>query len=365
MTDDHLISGDPNDDALVDEVLQVLAIAGIPRRDLTIDPEVRESVNASAAAGLEAILAGERRPTATVSLIRRGTSWGLIAAGAAAATVAVASTQQPAAPPRPAVFATPAMASFEYATIGPEGISGRSADQILKTLAGAASEQPPVRSGSMNQVVRTAGWWLTTTPAGKAEAFSELIPTTSTHVYQSDGQIHAVENRGDPLSPSGTLTSVRATSSTTDEVFTGPAEGPDHAQSLADKSPRELRQALIPTATECPVVAYCLVTAIEQLHATYVVPPALESNLWRLLGPTDGVASLGRTTDRLGRPAVAISVPGARADRVQILYADPNSGDYLGSEEVLVADSEQLGIQAPAVLNFTAVISARYVPVSK
>ena len=89
--------------------------------------------------------------------------------------------------------------------------------------------------------------------------------------------------------------------------------------------------------------AYCLVTGFTFLHYNYVLRPSLNAALWRTLATEAGFRYLGTTVDRVGRTAVAFSAHGADPSRKVILLADPETGAFLGSEEVLVRDSRELG----------------------
>jgi hypothetical protein len=44
-----------------------------------------------------------------------------------------------------------------------------------------------------------------------------------------------------------------------------------------------------------------------------------------------------------------------------VLYADPHTGAYLGIETILIEDSEELGLRAPAVIDFVALIEATWI----
>lgn len=107
-------------------------------------------------------------------------------------------------------------------------------------------------------------------------------------------------------------------------------------------------------------------------HYTWVPSPDLTAALWRVLAEMDDVDYLGASVDRLGRRAVAFATPTSEADRHVLVYAEPDTGRFLGSEEILTAapagstDDEALSdLTYPAVINFTALAESRRIPRSE
>lgn len=81
--------------------------------------------------------------------------------------------------------------------------------------------------------------------------------------------------------------------------------------------------------------------------------PAQQATIWRLLAGIGQMKTLGTTTDRAGRPAIAISydTTGTMAGqkRYQLLI-DPTTGLLLGHEEIALTTSAMWPQQAPAVM---------------
>lgn len=81
--------------------------------------------------------------------------------------------------------------------------------------------------------------------------------------------------------------------------------------------------------------------------------PAQQAGIWRLLASTGQLKTLGTTTDRAGRPAIALSydTTGTMAGqkRYQLLI-DPTTGLLLGHEEIALKTSPMWAQHAPAVM---------------
>jgi hypothetical protein len=212
------------------------------------------------------------------------------------------------------------------------------------------------------QFVDIAGWWIETNPdTGKAEASGGLMPVSDQIYTLADGTMRLIERRGAPLDPDkGRVDTDGEWIAFGDESFPGSdEEGPLYAQDLS-ADPQTLVAQLFPDLRACPSLARCLATATRQLHGAYVVPSRVRAALWTALADAGSVWFLGHAADRLGRPAVVFAVDEG-TDRQLLLYADQDTGAYLGSEFVLIKDSEQLGLDAPSVISFTALVEARWI----
>ena len=71
--------------------------------------------------------------------------------------------------------------------------------------------------------------------------------------------------------------------------------------------------------------------------------------------------SLGAVKDRAGRSGVGISFIPAHAPMFRlVLIISPRTGELLGTEEILIKDSPDIGFTAPAIMSFTAILQSRY-----
>ncbi len=341
-----------DDEELVEDVRRLLERAGVPSRDLSLPRAEQLRVDASARVALERILDERDR---TPKRRRRWKSTSI--AVAVAASVAMIAVLVFGGLPRQgdsAAAATPPLLGFSLSD-GGLALAGEDAFQPLSDLADLAGRAAQPGPGQVQQV-RTAGWLLTTDPAtGKAEAASELVPTRADHFTFPDGTVRLIEHRAEPIDPSARLTGLEELGEVADETFPSDRSA-DYPLSLSI-DPQQLVSQLVPDQAECPSLANCLVGQVQNLYYSYVLTPQLCQALWDVLASVS-LTYLGETKDRLNRQAVAFAAPGVSADRQVIIYADPATGGFLGSEEVLVADDADLGLSAPAVLSFTAVLDS-------
>lgn len=347
---------------LADELRQMMSSLGVQSRDL--DQTRLETQSAEDA--LTRIVArppSEAGEAPSRSAVRRPWPRLMIAGGIAAAIAIALVVIQPGVKPDEAVARTPALAEFQFGDDFGKPTSDQSARVALDALAERASRQGSGDSGSIQLTVRDA-WFLSTDEAKPGESGSSvLIPTVREQYTNPDGTIRAIEHRGHPLNRSGQVTGKTGSWSklptVSDEIFDGPETGPEYPESLSTK-PAKLATQLIQDESECAAIrAFCLTNSITQLHYNYVFGPDLKSALWQVLADEPTVAYLGTSRDRLDRKAVAFAMPGADKSRRIILFADPETGALLGSEEMLVADSKELGVGAPAVIEFTALVKSQ------
>ncbi|MFT4008757.1 MAG: hypothetical protein QM655_01810 [Nocardioidaceae bacterium] len=274
---------------------------------------------------------------------------------------------QQALPPAANGGRTPPMANFQLVSSDTTPLQGENPDDALERLATLASQQPPAGGEGDIQKVVMSSWWLSTEPAsGRSPAVSVLLPNIVENYLLPDGQLRAVQRTGEPLDPYGRVRAPLVapdSSQVTDDTFDGPEAGPDYPSTLP-LDPDKLIRSLVPEPAECPRLAGCLAQQIANLNQTYALPPDLVGALWRTLEAQPGVTYLGRTEDRLGRSSVAFAVPAQDRRRQFILYADPTTGSYHASEQILVTDDKSLALKAPAVVDFTAIVESTWIKAS-
>ncbi|MDR0431752.1 MAG: hypothetical protein LBH48_00310 [Bifidobacteriaceae bacterium] len=294
----------------------------------------------------------------------------LVFASAAGVTTVVASivaviaivvgTLLPSDQVAPAQAMTPAMPVFSAVDQGAIPLKGEDATPTLLQLAERAASQPDAYDGDV-QAIEYAGWWLRTDATGTALDHGDLIPAKVQRYLLPDGNARLVERLGAPLDPKRGLLPVNGKWTTlADETLPGRAEGPLYAR-LLSTDPDVLTSQLVGAPEDCPDIGFCLSGQVRLLHDGHVVPPRVRAALWMALAKSGGVEFLGRTTDRIGRQAVAFVVTQPDGQRQYIIYADESSGSYLGTETILAQDSEELGLKAPAVIEFIALVDARWI----
>ncbi|MDR1152642.1 MAG: hypothetical protein LBK72_09260 [Bifidobacteriaceae bacterium] len=361
--------------ALERELLDLLEPLGARRRDLGLEPHDEARLRAKAMADMEQVLRTEPRPAPElVWSIRRwwlilrtlgiGGRWWLLAAVPVAATVllvvAIVVGSVLSDVPTPAVAVTPPMPVFSGVAGGSVPLRGEDAGPMLRHLAARAAAGPDQPVGEA-QLVDIAEWWVQTNPdTGKAEAGGGLVPSRVQLFTLADGVMRLIQRRGEPLNPDEGLVDTETTWLTiSDETFPGAEDqSPLYAQTLPTESETLVSQ-LFPDLRECPSLSQCLASEIRHLHGTYVVPASVRAALWEALADTEGVWYLGETHDRLGRSGVAFAAD-LGTDRQIVLYANQDTGAYLGAEIILTKHSDQLDIDAPAVIEFAALLDARW-----
>jgi hypothetical protein len=252
------------------------------------------------------------------------------------------------------------MLVFTGVEVGTVPLRGGPAALELHQLADAAAAQPdqPVQDV---QLIQTTGWWLTTTVGSrKPGGPSTLDPVSLDMYYLPDGNVRAIERRGKPLDPAqGLVDPVGEWVKLSDETFESRKEGSQYVQTLPTE-PQALTAELVPHPNRCNNATWCLANQIAQLHYSYVVPSGVEAAMWDALASAPGVEFLGHASDRLGRNAVAFVTDGDGPIRQTIIFADRDTGAFLGTEVILIKDSLELGVDSPAVIEFTALVGARW-----
>ncbi|MBN9611960.1 MAG: hypothetical protein J0H64_00565, partial [Actinobacteria bacterium] len=261
---------------------------------------------------------------------------------------------------------TPALPVFVDAT-GADHVAGTTmkedAGTLLLRLAEAAtraSRHPAEPDGPIQRIV-TDSWQL----GERTSDTGGLLAIRTERYVLPDGATARVITREDrrPLDASGRVSdggTAEAGPAENDETF--PLPGSDalsiaRLDALAD-DPGALSIALMPELRACPNQTACLVEGLARLQTDFSPRPELTAALWRRLADSDEGSVLGMTTDRLGRTAVAIRVPGPLEGRESVLYADPITGAYLGDDEILTRADETLGLASGSVVAFTAIVSA-------
>lgn len=292
------------------------------------------------------------------------TRWRRVAVLAAAAAVvgALVVVDPFSSTTRTAVATTPAVLAFENVKDGDVPRSGEPARDELEALADLADDLPEP-ADLPNQHVVTEAWWSSTGDDGPGSmASSALVPVRLDSWFREDDTVRAVERRGTPLDDTGRVSTTEGDwvdqPATVDETFDSPDPGAGYVETLSD-DPAVLRDQLIVDPSSCTRgVGECLLAELNNLYSNYVVPPRVAAAAWRVLATEESVTSLGATVDRLGREAVAFTAGASSGPTQEIVFADPVTGAYLGSEVILVEPSPDYAFDPPAVLSFSALVSA-------
>jgi hypothetical protein len=267
--------------------------------------------------------------------------------------------------------------------VGHEMNTGEPAGGLLRDLAAHATGTAVPTGEAM---VRTERWSLAITVDGEGAAAGEggvgegggaqegaaspdttavttaIIPVQRSLVRHDDDSVTIREVGGEPQFPSEAYR--RAWD---DEGRPGPhgnvlrdetlPPGQYHLTYPADlpTDPVELLDVL---GTEQPDVYHdtgAVFLAIHELRNEHLLSGDVQAGLLSLLAERPDVVSLGRTTDRAGREAVAVATDSSASGWPVrfVLLLDPADGQLLGYEQVLTENVEHIDVAAPAVIDYT------------
>jgi hypothetical protein len=345
------------DDVVADELMSTLRTLGAEPRLFEFTDEDRERGERDLARIVSTPPAGRRTAWIGRWPVRIG-----LATAAAAVLALVLIIIAPGTGPDVATARTPPLLTFQYAPSDANLGSGKPAGAVLEALANSAAAQGTPEALDV-QYIAKEGWVLSTEDSDSPTGGTSVLSAVSIRQYfLADGKMRVIERRGSPLDASGRVKEVTDDGSRTisDETFDGPEGGPDQPARLPT-DPELLARELVPKGACDGLQTFCLAERFTSLSYTYVLPGGLRAALWRTLKDDPKVSYLGTTRDRLDRSAVALSLPGADKNYRLLLFADAQTGALLGSETVLIRDSTELGLSAPAVTEFTAIVEARYI----
>lgn len=257
---------------------------------------------------------------------------------------------------------TPPLLHFSRLTHGVGKFEGVPARESLEQLSSRAAKLSD--SHGEVQHIQVVAWWASTDPATTSEDATTVLIPRQVDVYQlPDDTRRAIERRGAPLDSAGRATkqsgSWTSVAPTSDEAFPN-ERGADFADSLPTESSL-INREFAPAGACDGMTGGCLLNGLKELATNYVVPPTVQAAFLTALADEPSISSLGTTTDRLGRRALAISAPDIDSTRRIIVLLDLTAGRFLGSETVLIAEDPALGFEPPAVVEFSAVAAARWI----
>lgn len=332
-----------------------------------IEPETLGVTLPSASSMLERAKAAEAANTQGGPSLQRGNRRRLVirtlavaAALAGIASIVVSPWQQPSAD-----ASTPPVLDYEFANAQNIAYApGKDARAVLDQLADAASQQPDVSGPGSIQYLLSDNWFA---ELGDSKT-AELIPKRRETWLRADGSLRAREASGTPLSPDGRGLSKRPAtraSDVTDETYPAQDIDPRFVANLGTNV-QKVRDALMQKA-ECedrnrgPSRTACLYQEITGLYANYVIPPKTVSAFWRILADEATMRSLGSVKDRAGRAGIGISfIPVDSPQFRKVLIISPETGQLLGTEDILIKDDPDLKLETPAIYSFTAILDTRY-----
>ncbi len=237
------------------------------------------------------------------------------------------------------------------------------ATDALATVAQAARHSNDLAGTGDVQYVASYGWYLSI-EHDTTGTTSQIFPTFTRSWLTADGSATVTQSRGSALDADGRASPDAPTGiGGTDVLPVGALDAGLAARLAATTDEAALQTALLELSTglscdqDARWHAQCLVEAVLQVHNQYVVPPTLAARLWDLLGHERAIRDLGTTTDRLGRPAVAVALPSDPDDTIRstvnVLLISPDTGQLTGTETITLSDTVS-PVTEPTVTSFTA-----------
>ncbi len=338
--------------------------------DLDLPPAERMAFAVRAQETTARILSDSRGATVPAHEQRR-TPWLLTAAAVITAVLGMTIWSFGRGTP-PAYAATPPILDIAGVNVSRYPLAGTNPDEELARLADLAKTSPSVIAGISSGVsmgrgqtgdtqhVEVASWWLETTKHDERDA--AVIPTETQRYVLPDGSVRIITQRGRPLTdgtetgpPEGEGTSVTSFPADAGGLLSHPAKLP--------LDPAKLRAKLLGDPRECAGrEGYCLSNSLQVLGLGNVLSPRLNSALLRTMIGAKDVRYAGRAVDRAGRPSQVFIINDPDRERQRLVLFDADTGVYNGDETVLVKDSEELGVKAPAVIGFNAVVTREWIP---
>lgn len=300
--------------------------------------------------------------------IRRRAS--ALAVAAAAVVVAVVGSQLSSTPTAVAGGA-PSLTYTEGTSEEAWDGSLPSAHDALVELAAVAGEAPDLpRTGDVQHISRYS--WLSETTGDGETTTTTVYPTADELWVGPDGSARTLQRRAAAVRYDGQV------DTTASESAAGPLSGDDFFPGTMDPfvvanlptDPDGMESALLDHmpqeyAENPDYRDTVLVESAVDLSRTYIVPQDVAAAMWTVLSDAPTIQLLGDTTDRLGRPGVAVAIPDSLwtesgVEAVTVLIISPTDGQLLGTETVMLTNP-MLDVDEPTVTGFTTVTGRRWV----
>lgn len=296
---------------------------------------------------------------------RRTTARRVVTALVACAAAAVAAVVIIRPASTPVVADTPPVLDYEFAAAVRIAFAPGEPPNPSIDLLSAASAPAAPGSGPIQHHV-SDNWFSDQDETGT----SVITPRISETWLAADGSLTTVDAVGTQLTADGrgvpTAAPTYSNEPTTDNLPAGTIDANFTASLSTD--PETLRNQLLAhsgceTGPEPNSArSLCLYNEIRALFTTYVVEPDLAAAAWQSLRGEEGFTSLGTVEDRAGRNGLAISfVPDQRPQYRFILIGSTETGQLLGTEEILIKADPDLSVKPPAVISFTTITTAERV----
>lgn len=303
---------------------------------------------------LARIVAGSTHEPPSANRESRWALKGAVVAAAAVAIVAISFSISPSTRSR-VYAATPHVLDIHGSEQGYVPEQGRSARQLLIQLSEVARTQGRPDERPVQYIV-TASWNSSMQTRIDDLEPAPLIAVERESFFESDGWLRTIEKDGRSIDTNGFLEAAADSEILSTHSTLNKHPGPQYADKLAEQTVTVDQLSNIPGGDEChDTSAVCLMHSVASMNQTYVVPPALDAALLRLLSSNPDITYLGRADDRLGRPAEVFSARSADGASQHLLLIDPATGNYVGDETL----TRTSAAPEASVASFTTLVTAK------
>lgn len=265
----------------------------------------------------------------------------------------------PGAPDRVVHAATLPLLAIEDADASEYPIQGGPPDVELERLAGLADSREGVKPSGDVQYSRGVSWWFSSNDdAGTPD--TQFYPV-ETQAYRTSDAVRVVTSRGVAMDTSGMVVESPTGEPETDETTPLDDDIESHPEDWP-RSPAGLRDLILGDDGGCSgTEGFCLAASFQSAGLQLVSDPRLDAAMLRALIGTADVEYAGPAVDRLGRAVEVFTVESPRGDVQLLLLIGAQTGSYVGDETILIEDDDGLGLDAPALIDFNAVVSREWI----
>jgi hypothetical protein len=246
---------------------------------------------------------------------------------------------------------------------------GRPARDGLYRLAAIAEKGTELPGdGRGPHVVRTESWSLSTRVDGR-QIRSAVVPEVTELTWNADRSGHITVRTGKPYFPSADYQATwkdegspgKSGTVVRDETWQQGGYTPMFPNLPLPSDNDRLLATLKAGHPIDKLGTGELAVAINDLYIESQPGPAVRASLLRLLAARPDVVSLGRLTDRAGRPVEGFAIDSALTGlpQRQIMMFSPMTGTLLAAEEILTKDAGKLGVRIPSVISYRLYFPAR------
>ena len=299
-----------------------------------------------------------RESDAQSSRRKRRIYWS-VTAGLAASTAIVAGLFALPQGSDTAYAATPPILSYEYAQAAEVAYApGRPASDTLLRLSRTARNHATTGIGPVQRV--TTASWDAQIDADASKPNARVVANTRTTWLRPDGSQVNLDRAGEVVTATGELRPTSETGKVARETLPRGTFDAGRVSSLGGTA--ETVQARLLARAECDTskpreITPCLYREIVDAYTNYVVPGPTASAFWAILAQRNDVRTLGTVTDRSGRAGIGIAFPvDPDNDLRSIIIIDRTTGQLMGRETLLTRDDAALGVEAPAIYSFSAIL---------